>query len=337
MLAKKIAQLYGGIYYQRFSLELNTLLICQGLGRVLRAMAGILDTPNAPLTTALVGYHPAFIRNAEALTDCGFTISYFAGNPDDIYHASRPLSELVPSQFDCVLLADASSEESLYRDLVAKGAKPIRIVRLIEAHIAVLKSMRYRGVVSCLNPYKQAVVTAVMAITDPKGIVVECGVYMGGTTIQMALLQRFLGLKRPIFALDTYEGMPEPTAADYGGGFIYTAGMFADTRQNLVQSYYRKAGVENDIQIVPGLCQETLPAIIANNPNVAFAFLDTDQYAGTKGGLDMVGPILKNGDVIVVDDTRVKGVDVAIQEALARDSGLVRAPVLMNFDLVLRK
>ena len=95
--------------------------------------------------------------------------------------------------------------------------------------------------------------------------------------------------------------------------------------------------MDNDIQIVPGLCQETLPAIIAKNPNVAFAFLDTDQYAGTKGGLDMVGPILKSGDVIVVDDTRVKGVDVAIQEALARDPGLVRAPVLMNFDLVLRK
>ena len=159
---------------------------------------------------------------------------------------------------------------------------------------------------------------------------------MGGTTIQMALLQRALGLKRRIYALDTFEGMPEPTASDYGGGMVYTAGMFADNRQGLVQSYYRKAGVEADIEIVPGLCQDTLPGIIAKTPHVAFAFLDTDQYAGTNGGLDMIGPVLRCGDVIVVDDTSVHGVDTAIREALARDAGLVRAPVLMNFDLVFR-
>ena len=95
--------------------------------------------------------------------------------------------------------------------------------------------------------------------------------------------------------------------------------------------------IRADIEIVPGLCQETLPAIITKNPNVAFAFLDTDQYAGTKGGLDMVGPVLRKGDIIVVDDTSVRGVDVAIGEALAKDRGLMRAPVLMNFDLVFRR
>lgn len=333
--ARKLAQLYGGIYYQRFSRELNTLLICQGLAHVIRALSGA--APHAPVRTALVGYHFSLIKNAEALADCGFALSYFAGRADDVYHVSRPLSELKPSEFDCVLVADENSEEKLCRDVAVLGAKPIRVMQIVEAHIFALKSMRFRGVVSCLNPHKQAVITAALAITDPQGVVVECGVYMGGTTIQMALLQRFLGLKRKIYALDTYEGMPEPTAADYGGGMVYTAGMFADNRQNLVQSYYRKAGVEAGIEIVPGLCQDTLPAIIRGNPRVALTFLDTDQYAGTKGGLDMIGPILKKGELIVVDDTGVKGVDVAIREALAKDTGLVRAPVLMNFDLVLRR
>jgi predicted O-methyltransferase YrrM len=304
---------------------------------VLRALAGGSGLPDDQLRTAVVGYHASFLRNAETLADCGFAVSYFAGRADDIYHASRPLSELNPAEFDCVLVADESSEEEFCKELAAKGAKPIRIMQIVKAHVSVLKSLSYRGVVSCLNPYKQAVITAVVAISDPDGIIIECGVYMGGTTIQMALLQRLLGIKRLIFALDTYQGMPEPTEADYGGGFIYTAGMFSDTRRNLVQSYYQKAGVAEDIQIVPGLCQTTLPTIIRQNPNVAFAFLDTDQYAGTKGGLDTIGPILKKGAAIVIDDTTVRGVNVAIKEALERDPGLARSPVLMNFDLVMRR
>jgi predicted O-methyltransferase YrrM len=323
-------------YYQRYSRDLHLMLICEGLSHVLKALFRRANAQGAPIRTAIVGSHHSLFENAEFLAELGFELSYFAGRPNDVYHVSKPLLELVATDFDCILLADETREEQLYNQVVATGAAPIRIIQLLNAHISVLKSMKTDGTVSCLNPRKQAIVTALLAIADPKGIVVECGVYMGGTTIQMALLQRALGVKRRIFALDTYEGMPEPTASDFGGGFVYEGGTFADTHKELVGSFYRKAGVNADIDMVQGLCQDTLPAIIGKNSNVAFAFLDTDQYAGTKGGLEAIAPILQNNAVILIDDTTVHGVDTAIREALAQDQTLVRAPLVMNFDMVWR-
>jgi predicted O-methyltransferase YrrM len=88
------------------------------------------------------------------------------------------------------------------------------------------------------------------------------------------------------------------------------------------------AGVDNDITIVKGLCQETLPNILSQNPKLKFALLDTDQYAGTKGGLDCIVPTISTDAIIVVDDTTVHGVNNAIEETLREFPGLARFPTV---------
>jgi len=330
---KKLLEIYGPIHYQLFSRDLNTLLICQALAKVLCVTTASNSQARTRLRTAFFGSHP-LISYSECLKDFGFDISFFCGDKNNVFIKYDDAAKLNAQDFDCALVADEHNEEKLCALASSHGLSPIRIMRLVNAHISVLKKMHFRSVKTCLHPYKQAIITAAVGITNSSGTIVECGVFLGGTTVQIALLNRELGIDRKIFALDTYEGMPTPTDKDFGGGFVYTAGMFSENRHDLVQAYFRKAGVDQDITIIKGLCQETLPSILSKNPQVAFALLDTDQYAGTKGGLDCIAPTLSANAIIIVDDTSVHGVDVAIKESLRTVPGLARFPTLFNFDII---
>jgi hypothetical protein len=225
---KKLKLLYGPIHYQLFSRDLNILLICQALAKVLRSTIASDSKACTSLRTAFVGSHP-LISHSECLRDFGFDISFFCGPEESEFIKNNDIANLNIKNFDCALVADEHHEEKLCALVNSCGLKPISIMQIVDAHISVLKKMHFRSAKSCLNPYKQAIITAAVAIANASGTIVECGVYLGGTTIQIALLNRELGLGHKIFALDTYEGMPEPTARDFGGGFVYSAGMFKDT------------------------------------------------------------------------------------------------------------
>ncbi|MFZ1989592.1 MAG: TylF/MycF/NovP-related O-methyltransferase [Alphaproteobacteria bacterium] len=324
--------LYGAsLHYQLFSRKLHVLLISDGLGTLLRAKLG-----KDRLRTALVGHDPRILSLTEAIWDSGFDISFFQGGSNDQMHPSRPLQDLDVGAFDVILVSDEDpAKEAEFLGKLAGAKLPVvPLGRLLNAHLKALNEIPRGSGGTCLNPRKQALVAAALAISDPAGIVLECGVYMGGTTVYMAHLQRHLGMARPIYALDTYEGMPEPTQKDFGSGFVYTAGMFSDNHEQTVRKVYKSAGVQDQIEVVPGLCQETLPTVVSNSRHIAFALLDTDQYAGTKGGLDSIGDKLRADGIVIVDDTSVHGVDTAIKEALMSDPSLMRRPLAMNFDAI---
>ena len=336
MILRKFAKLFAlyntSIHYNRTSRDLHRAMILNGLGTLLRAKLGV-----ARLRAAVVGHDRSILSLSEQMGDAGFDIRFFAGHSDDRMHPSDSLETLKPNNFSVALVIeeDSTREQHLVATLNKIGIPVVRLRLLIDAHFQVLNKMSYFSSKPCLNASKQAIIAAAIATTNPEGIIVECGVYMGGTTIYMALLQEALDLKRQIFALDTYEGMPEPVLKDHGGGFVYTSDMFTDNRKEIVAEYYRKSGVDHLITMVPGLCQDTLPAILEKNKAVALTLLDTDQYSGTKGGLDCVGPILNSGELIIIDDTTVDGVDVAIKEAINEQSRLVRRPMITNFDAIL--
>jgi predicted O-methyltransferase YrrM len=253
-----------------------------------------------------------------------------------------PLSHLDPSNFDLAVVSDVDGarEDALVAEteqLLAgsRGCSLVRLQRLAAAHMLALQHIQRGHFNTCLNPRKLSLIAAALYLTPREGAVVECGVYFGGTTIYMGLLQRFLGLSRPIYALDTFEGMPEPTAKD--AGTVYRAGLFNDTRLSTVAGMCRLHGLDSAIRLVPGLIQDTLPRVLAECPTVAFAFLDTDQYAGTKAGLDHVLPAACQDALVVVDDTTVLGVDTAIAETVRTHSRLQRRNLSGNFDLLFRR
>lgn len=317
------------ISFPPFVVKLNALLLCGGIATILRAKSG-----KTRLTAAIVGTHPEILGIIEAMRDLGLDCKFFEGDPEDILHPSAAAEEL--SQCDVALVADhdLAREKNLLKMLQRTEIMPIvAIGQLLAAHLSVLQREPSINR-SSLNPYKFSMIAAALVLTSPRGSVIECGVYMAGTTIYMALLQKALGIERKIYALDTFEGMPEPTFKDFGGGFVYAAGMFAENRIDVVRRILAEANVTDDIELVVGLCQDTLPEVLKDSEDIAFVLLDTDQYAGIKGGLDQIGPRLSNDSVVIVDDSLVHGVKIAIDEKMTEDSILYRIPLCTNFDAI---
>lgn len=326
-----------GAVYEAVSADLHDLLIADALAKFLKARTG-----RTSFRAAYVGHDPQTFKVVEALRDCGFQEDYFAGREDDEFHAPKPLSRFEPTAFDVALVGDVDQarEEQLAAEIRCRaaggGCTVVRFRQLVSAHVRALREIRAENYFTCLNPRKLSLIAAAVYMSPPEGAVVECGVFMGGTTVYVGLLQRFLGLVRPIYALDTFAGMPAPTQKDFGGGMHYRAGLFNETRLDVVASVCRAHGLEGAVRLVSGLVQDTLPAVLKESPRVAFAFLDTDQYAGTAGGLAHVLPAAVPGALVIIDDTGVTGVDRAINEALEANPGLRRHPVSGNFDLLLR-
>lgn len=187
----------------------------------------------------------------------------------------------------------------------------------------------YRG---CLNLRKLAAVAAAVTFAPP-GILVECGVYHGGTTVVIAKCLEQLGRTNPIYALDTFKGLPAPTAKDVDLGIHYPEGYFSESSYQKVTDYFRESGVSSRIQAIEGLVGDTLPAVIAKDSPVSFAFLDMDQYGGTIQACTLLRPVLAAGATILIDDVSIPGVNQALEEAVA-ELGFWRGPLTYNVDVL---
>lgn len=297
------------------------------------------------LDLAYVGYEPRLLGLTEALLDCAgpeATEVFFDGRPDDIYHPSRPLEALATGKLDLAFIADLDSQHE--RELMlrcrrlAQGGDlsasfhHLRLLRLADAHQATAARCVPGEFISCLNVHKLAAISLAAYLAPLRGSVIECGSYLGGTAIWMALLQQALGRERAIFAMDTFEGMPSPVEQD--GSTIYQAGLFEQSNYRRVESHIQAHGLSSEIHLVPGLVQHTLADVWKQTDSVAFALVDTDQYSGTRAALDEIVPRLELNGLIIVDDTTVGGVDLAIKEAVASFPRLRRVSLRRNFDLL---
>lgn len=319
--------------------SLNVLLLARTYADLLMSVRN-----KKSLSLAYVGDDYRLLGLTEALSDCtGFgSESFFAGKPTDTFRQSQLLSGLDVQSVDVAFLADSdpATENRLGRELrqllsegsSANTTRLLRLLKLADACESVARQCRPDCWISCLNPHKLAVISLAILLAPRTGAVIECGTYLGGTTIWMALLQRVLRIVRPLFALDTFEGMPAPIAQD--GVTVYQQGLFSDNQFDRVEGYYRAQDVLSDIRMLKGLAQETLPQIWKHSEKVALAFLDMDQYAGTIAGLNAIVPRLQQDGLIIVDDTTVTGVDLAIRETLEAFPQLRRIPLRRNFDVL---
>jgi hypothetical protein len=307
------------------------LVFLDAIGRLLKALHG-----KPELRTAFVGDQPDILRETEPLRDFGFVQedggSIFESREDAILRG-RSLDALDPRAYDVIVVGDLQREAALLERLAGCGTRVLPLRRLAAAFAEAICIGEARGYRTCLNPLKLALVAASVGLAPAGGAIVEAGVYMGGTTLFISRFQGLLGLDRPVFALDTYEGMPEPSEQDRRDApFVYEAGMFSDNRKDVVQRYWDRAGATG-IRMIQGLVQDTMAAVPA--PSIAFMLLDCDQYNGTRGGLDGALPRLAPGGLILIDDSSVVGVSRALDEVGAAHPSLRRVRhITYNFDLV---
>ncbi len=291
------------------------------------------------LRVAVVGVDQSLLEVAEAVQDFGLSIQgYYAGNPHDIFHPSKAIQELRSSDYDLIIVGANSqaSETALLEQLsqyfsgINQLTCPVLLIRRLRSGVknAFAKAQRLE---TCLNMRKLGLIAqALMSTYD--GCILECGSFKGGTTVFMGLLLNEWRDARHVYALDTFAGMPVPTANDHET--VFQAGTFTETSYEGVTQYVQEHGLANQVSLLKGMVQDTLPGVLLKEPHVSFALVDTDQYQGTLASLKLIVPKLQENGIILVDDYNVEGVKKAVSEIQNLYPSIDGAEVSMNFYMI---
>jgi predicted O-methyltransferase YrrM len=172
-----------------------------------------------------------------------------------------------------------------------------------------------------------------------EGAMVECGVWMGGSAMAMALAMLHHGqTDRDIYLYDTFAGMSAPTSADvsvYGepAGVKFAASRSTDgasdwcrapldeVRTNVLSTDYPA----DRVHFIEGKVEETIPGRAPER--IALLRLDTDWYESTRHELEHLYPRLSRHGVLIIDDYgHWQGARKAVDEYFER----LGQPVLLH-------
>jgi O-methyltransferase len=128
---------------------------------------------------------------------------------------------------------------------------------------------------------------------DLTGAVVELGAFKGGTTVWLAKAISALGVKASkVIGFDSWDGFPpRRSLLD-----LYTHPRCVFRDLDAVRTYTAPYGIE----LVPGDIAETVPERLRREP-ILLAFIDTDNYSGTRAALQTIVGNLRPGGAIVLD------------------------------------
>lgn len=164
------------------------------------------------------------------------------------------------------------------------------------------------------------------------GDVLELGVGFGVTSVALAQVIKETGSNRKIYACDTFSGLPVVGEHD---GDLKVGDICWQI--NHIQERIKEAGVENYVEIVQGMIEDTLPELVKNK-KFSFVFFDMDVYASTKFALNLLSPLLPQGAIIGFHDYGFKlcpGIKKAVDETDM--SGYFRIEILKKRSLVFQE
>ncbi|CRK60923.1 hypothetical protein [Alloactinosynnema sp. L-07] len=122
-----------------------------------------------------------------------------------------------------------------------------------------------------------------LTLAPAGGLALEFGVFTGTTLKIIATARGGEG----VYGFDSFEGLPSDWRAGYPAGAFRTDGL------------PEVPGAE----LVVGWFDDTLPGFLAAHPGpVDFLHVDGDLYSSAKTVLELVGPRLRTGSVIVFDE-----------------------------------
>jgi len=146
------------------------------------------------------------------------------------------------------------------------------------------------------------------------GAIVECGVWRGGAALACLLAQRaaFGRVERPVYLLDSFEGLPPVTTKDGPLAAAWQTGEDAErfmdncrAAEAGVHALLREHGFGADEAIVlKGWFSETLPGLVDRIAphGLAMLRLDGDWYESTTECLEHLEPLVHEGGTVIVDD-----------------------------------
>ena len=157
------------------------------------------------------------------------------------------------------------------------------------------------------------------------GSIVECGVAQGGSAALMGLVTAQTDSPRKLWLFDSYEGLPEPTDADFEGDLTgkhvrpLHEGTCLGTYEQVEGLLFGKLGLDrNDVAMVKGWFQDTLPVNRDKIRKIAVLRIDADWYESTKCCLEnLYDNVIPGGYVIIDDYGACFGAQKATDEFLA--------------------
>ncbi len=207
--------------------------------------------------------------------------------------ASRAVSLLGALPFLLTFLGDAAIGREYGVGFQAKLRLLVRFKRNI-------------GALETLSSIREHIELATAMLKVPpsvEGDVVECGCYLGGSTVNISLVCALVGRRLRVY--DSFEGLPEPSEQDrthvyvhYGTTDEYYKGRFAASLEK-VRDNVARLGRLDVCDFVPGFFDETLPQL--DRP-VILAFLDVDLIDSLKPCLIGLWPNMPDGCRVYVHE-----------------------------------
>ena len=150
--------------------------------------------------------------------------------------------------------------------------------------------------------------------SDIPGLFVECGVWRGGCSLASLLAQRaaFGEVSRPIYLLDSFEGLPLVTEKDGPLAAAWQKGEVSETfldncraTEDEVGGALKRHGFgPNDAITVKGWFKDTLPGVVdaLKGHGIALLRLDADWYDSTIECLTALEPLVSEEATVIIDD-----------------------------------
>lgn len=138
-----------------------------------------------------------------------------------------------------------------------------------------------------------------LAATVPPGALVDCGVWNGGSTALLAAG----GRGRDVWAFDSFEGLPEPTARDGAESAGWGGELKGDPdRVRRAVRNAAGAGAAGALRIRKGWFDDTVPAARAEIGPIAVLHVDGDWHDSVLTVLDALYDEVVAGGAVVIDD-----------------------------------
>ena len=161
------------------------------------------------------------------------------------------------------------------------------------------------------------------------GHIIEYGSYRGGNVIFMAYVAKRLFPDMKVYALDSFEGMPQTDK----NVDAHNAGDFSDVDLASLKVRVDKLKLDNLI-LVKGLFENTNNEVMKQAGKICLAHIDCDIAPAVKCSYEGVKPFMVDGGYIVFDDATVSsciGATEVVEDLLIRRDGLNSEQIWPHF------
>lgn len=180
-----------------------------------------------------------------------------------------------------------------------------------------------------IKPQLRSIFDRLAEVRHLPGDAIEFGAWQGATSFFLGLCMRDLGLKKKVWMLDSFRGLPQTDPALDGP---FRQGTMASDLE-AVTRMRSQLGLERIVEIRAGWFEESLGRM-PKDARFCLAHLDADIYSGTRTALEYVLPRLADGGALVLDDCLFEGatgVIQAVDKELGKDIHLHLGPKTQAF------